>query len=1112
MAPGLEEALADGDLILCVGPGPSLAAGLPDLRALALAMLEHAAAADASFDVESLRPWIDDRAADVLEQLDHRLGAEFQREVERRLSDQGRAVPPILEALARLRPRLRAIYTTRLDRLIERALDGRWPSFSTARPGLAQRRNLVFKLRGTLEFNQTWVLTREAQEREFGAGAPRRRVFETAFGAHRMLFVGFEAPSQELRWLMDAMPTHTDGDGPSHLIVLPQVSAADREQLERRGLQVIDQDRLAAVMEEGGSDRGDTRPASVPEACPYPGLEAFSEARAGAFFGRHAEVSEATALLGTLGEVERRWLSIEGPSGVGKSSFALAGVLPALRKGFAEGTPARWNVAQFRPGATPLANLVSALDDAFGLEDTAAASAHLTHDPKALVELARGRLPPGEGLLVVVDQLEEIVTIAPEAEREPFGAALARALEARVIHLVTTTRSDLIPALQRGLPSLAGRLNDAAERYALPPISRAGLREAICEPAARLGVRVEPALVERLLLDAGERATKTIESDTRTADATLPLVAHVLRGLWTPEYVADGVLTLDEYTQLGGISGALSRGADAVLASLTPDERDRAQALLLALIRLQPDGTSTRRVLSLSEARELADDHVVTRLSGGLVTAGPNARLLIVRDNHGHHEVEIVHEALIRDWGTLRDWIVTQRDELLLGEDLARQADKWNARGRPLGQLPVGRDAIELLSVAPRGHDRELQTEFQGALRRAKTRRRKVAGGGFAAAALVAGAVAWSQYDNTPGKPTPSRPTTTRTTGSDTGATTGSVPGSGTAAHSGPGAGSDTSSTGGGDLETGRGTSGGLFVSNPDLGTDEVGPGTQLTQAQIDAGVAEVKSAVRVCGEKHRAQVGATVSFRFQIKAGTGEASVTLLSPVSPDSAVGRCSIAAASKATFAKNAAASTLIHAFDLRETAGMILPKIVSTTWRDHTGVLAVEWDRGQSPTATTAKVRDATGKELRAKKAPESHNYRIMLHLGTIETSHLTVELQFEEPEPKRVSPVATATIPVVVLDTPQKPTLARLDAGRRKGMQIRVTTPEVAGATEYVVRVREKGGDASTPELLQKGIDAGLWIGYFDASPFSPDKDIEAKIRVTSSVAHSDYSEWGGATR
>ncbi|MCA9697751.1 MAG: SIR2 family protein, partial [Myxococcales bacterium] len=494
MSAELHEAYNDGDLILCVGSGASVAAGLPDNTQLAWQLFAQAAQAGGYFDVESLRAWLGQgRIAEVLEQLKFHYGDDFQRQIERLLSDQGRALPPLARQIAGLRSKLRAVYTTRLDRLIERAFEGRWPSFSSARPGLAQRSGVVFKLCGTLEFHQSWVLTRDQLEREFGPSGPRRRVFEAAFSAHQMLFVGFEPGSPELQWMLDMMPAQVDGQGPSHFITLPQCSPAERHQLQLRGLQVIPREPLEVLAALGGSTDTVQQGSLTLDRSPYPGLEAFSEELAPLFFGRHAEVSQATALLAQHDGAEPRWLAIEGPSGIGKSSFARAGVVPALRLGFADGTSRRWRVATIRPGTTPLMNLAQALCQAFAINDPQRMFHELAQDSRTLVNLIRQRLPPGESFLLLVDQLEELVTIAPPGEREPFATVINQAITTRSAYLITTTRSDLVPAIQRGLSSLAGRLNeDIAQRYSLPSISRAGLREAICEPAARLGVTIAP--------------------------------------------------------------------------------------------------------------------------------------------------------------------------------------------------------------------------------------------------------------------------------------------------------------------------------------------------------------------------------------------------------------------------------------------------------------------------------------------------------------------------------------------------------------------------------------------------------------------------------------------
>ncbi|MCA9656461.1 MAG: SIR2 family protein [Myxococcales bacterium] len=242
----LLRAFSQRDLIVCVGPG--VGTDQPDARALAERLAELAAQDDPSLELEDLRNRITaGQVADVL-QLTHRvLGDRFDRAVQDLLGDPGGALPPLLAALARLRPRLRAIYTTRLDRIIERALEGRWPSFDSPRSDLVQRRNMVFKVFGSLENPSTWVLTRAQVQRELGPDAERHEIFAAAFRAHQMLFVGFEPDAPELAQLLDMAPAAAEGRGPGHFIALERCSRPDRELLEGQGIHVVEGDSLVLL-------------------------------------------------------------------------------------------------------------------------------------------------------------------------------------------------------------------------------------------------------------------------------------------------------------------------------------------------------------------------------------------------------------------------------------------------------------------------------------------------------------------------------------------------------------------------------------------------------------------------------------------------------------------------------------------------------------------------------------------------------------------------------------------------------------------------------------------------------------------------------------------------
>ena len=245
------------------------------------------------------------------------------------------------------------------------------------------------------------------------------------------------------------------------------------------------------------------RPLPAPPArppCPYPGMSPFALDRDGQptypFFGRDRE---ADRLLQALRK--NRFLTVIGSSGSGKSSLVLAGLVPRLRASGLFG-PGGWRILVMRPTAEPFAELRKALDA--DPADPAAAAAH-----------ALAAQPDARRLLLVVDQCEELFTVA-QGDTTAFQQALVRLAEVPDAHVVLTVRADfydelmaspLWPAIQRNRAEIA-------------PLDEAGLREAIHKPAEAVGVYVESALVERLAADAAG------------SPGVLPLVQETLVLLW----------------------------------------------------------------------------------------------------------------------------------------------------------------------------------------------------------------------------------------------------------------------------------------------------------------------------------------------------------------------------------------------------------------------------------------------------------------------------------------------------------------------------------------------------------------------------------------------------
>jgi energy-coupling factor transporter ATP-binding protein EcfA2 len=127
---------------------------------------------------------------------------------------------------------------------------------------------------------------------------------------------------------------------------------------------------------------------------PYPGLRPFDTGESHLFFGRDQQVLD---LLDRL--ARNRFVAVLGLSGSGKSSLVRAGLIPALHRGRLLEPGLSWRAVVAKPAGAPFANLADALG--CPIPDLRANS-------HALIGYARSRLEEDEGLLVVVDQFEEL--------------------------------------------------------------------------------------------------------------------------------------------------------------------------------------------------------------------------------------------------------------------------------------------------------------------------------------------------------------------------------------------------------------------------------------------------------------------------------------------------------------------------------------------------------------------------------------------------------------------------------------------------------------------------------------------------------------------------------
>jgi hypothetical protein len=476
-----------------------------------------------------------------------------------------------------------------------------------------------------------------------------------------------------------------------------------------------------------------------PPVCPYPGLRPFNERTAHLFFGRSQQRDECIRRL-----EDQRFLALVGMSGAGKSSLVLAGIVPVLRMGMLSWTEKPWIVVRMRPGSRPLGALARALANSFAPPGTSAAAIETTLRPaieatlrrssRGLLDAVAERSSRDRSVLLVVDQFEELFRLGKDQ-----STAARRAEQANFVQLLLAPRSQshlpvcVVITMRSAYLGHCAKFHDLPEalndgQFLVPRLSRAQLQEAIESPAETVGLRLSHALVQRVLNDA-----------TSMADE-LPVVQHALMRtfqVWRRKVEArrewHQELTVDHYEEAGTVASALSLHGEQTLGTLGPNECRAAEVLFRritmtggapegdefsadaatrdpapmgALRRLVRDENLPDPIRSLDRAIEAFRDPGESAAKGeareGEDSDGASRFLMPPsetpshgRSNEDGEEIDITHEAILRRWGTLTEWISVEQSDaekyrklstfarslgLLRGQDLKPFREWWNER------------------------------------------------------------------------------------------------------------------------------------------------------------------------------------------------------------------------------------------------------------------------------------------------------------------------------------------------------------------------------------------------------------------------------------------------
>lgn len=416
-----------------------------------------------------------------------------------------------------------------------------------------------------------------------------------------------------------------------------------------------------------GQPPGPQEPADIP--CPYPGLDPFREDMSQYFYGREDEIRQLQQRLETA-----PFVLVMGPSGSGKSSIVLAGLLPHLKD--SNGTSSTYHIHTLTPGREPVQSLARTIDP----ERRKELAESLAADPQELIRIVQDVLVKQpehvRQLLFVVDQFEETFTLCNSAEqRDTFIHSLLHACKAgdSAVKVVFALRSDFYtPCFD--YPQLIDT------RYHLPiaPLRGKQLRRAIEDSARTAGLYFQRGLVDTLLDHAGDEP------------GILPLIQYTLRQLFNERN--GRWLTADAYhTLLGGVRGVIATRAEAALARLKDNPNlDPKQAepivrrILLRLVQVSENSPPTRQEVVKQEFFWASD----TEEQRALIEAGLQLliqeRLLTSDKDEASDSVRInlAHEVIIKSWKRLADWVDESMEDLLTRRRVEEAAREWEKSDR----------------------------------------------------------------------------------------------------------------------------------------------------------------------------------------------------------------------------------------------------------------------------------------------------------------------------------------------------------------------------------------------------------------------------------------------
>jgi serine/threonine protein kinase len=425
------------------------------------------------------------------------------------------------------------------------------------------------------------------------------------------------------------------------------------------------------------------------EVGPFRGLGRFEADDQGVYFGRAIEIAQALQVLRVRGLV-----ALLGPSGSGKSSLARAGVLPAVVEGQLGSWPEHWKAVVVTPSGNAAASVLNGMKSV--LEGKAPES-----PSELLAALGDHVQAKGEGVVLLVDQLEELATVSDEVGRDWLVELLVRVGEQPFpgVRVVVTARRDLLDPLL-ALSGLGRALLPNA--VLVEPMTALAWSEALEQAFSAYGYAWE-----------NETLRDAVTRDIERAASAMPLVQFALARLWETRDATRRVLTLRAFEAMGGVAGALAQHAELTLARVArdaPGGEDGVRRVLLLLTT--PQGTRA--------TRQQAEIEQATRAPAGPILEAFESARLVVRLPSGY---TLAHEVLLDEWQRFHAWVAAARGARLLVEELEHDAARFTSDREAVPvwrrrRLLLALDTLERESLEPSPQGRAFLDAGLGAERK----------------------------------------------------------------------------------------------------------------------------------------------------------------------------------------------------------------------------------------------------------------------------------------------------------------------------------------------------------------------------------------------------------